>query len=571
MLEGENSKFPELKKYGRFLLENCLEDATAQNLSTSREVKLPLLSLFSHLNEEQLHQFNKGIIKEYFTHLASGNPLCKSRENIIKWREGTHPVIGKDSVQIADVNLLHHTRKKLLLDFIPCYTNDAGTVLAIAREIEILFAQLDQLAVQSYLDIRKEEEAIYTNELRESNKKLMEQVSIRKETEEKLAKTNAELEARVNERTRKLRNSEMQMRLITDSLPVLITYMDAEERYRFINKAYEDWFKLPRHSIYGKKLEDIIGADAYDKVKPTVKRVLSGETVYIETLLDYRSIGKKHVSVYYIPHIIQGKTEGYFALITDISEHKSAQERLLQTEGDLRKRNEELERINNDLDNFIYTASHDLKSPVVNLQGLTRIIRQKLSGELGPENMELLNMVDKSVNKLRNTISELTEIAKVQKDLEQDAEKVCFREIAEDVKEDINGMIAESGAIVSEEWLVPEIFYPRNNLRSILYNLLSNAVKYRSPDRQAKICISSFIEKGYIVLKVEDNGLGISLQQQPKLFSMFKRFHAHVEGTGIGLYIIKRIVENRGGQIKVESDPTSGSIFKVYLRKAGSE
>ena len=722
----QNFDFPCLNEYGNFLLEHCLEEGAVENLKIYKEVKLPLLDLFSHLDEEQLINLSRGLLHEFFNQLANGVAFEKTKEAIQKWKEGSHPLIPKGKVEVTDITLLFHTRKKLLLHFIPYFTKDVDKVLSIARELESFYYQIEQLAFHAYLDNRKEEFSTFTRELQQTNEKLKEQIAIRKateetlenernylhavlenisdgivacdehgilsyfnqatrefhgitekalpaeewsshyqlfrpdgktllskeevplykafsgeyvndtkmmiapetgkkrlvltkgqpilsshgkklgavavmhditelnqlqqqqkeiiqelnkknygleealiklkETEEQLANTNYELEARVEDRTNELRNSELQMRLITDALPVLISFMDAEEKYRFINKAYEEWFKLPRQEIYGKRPEEIIGPAAYEKVRPTVKRVLSGETIYLETKLDYKGAGKKHVSVHYIPHIVNKKVEGYFALITDISDHKSAQEKLLKTEADLRKRNEELERINNDLDNFIYTASHDLKSPVVNLQGLTSIIRKKLDKDAAFANTDLLDMVDKSVFKLKNTISELTEIAKVQKDLEQQAERVSFKEIAEDVKEDINGMIEESGAIIEEECLVPSILYPRNNLRSILYNLLNNAVKYRCPDRQPKISIKTYQENGYVVLRVEDNGLGISKKQQPKMFSMFKRFHSHVEGTGVGLYIIKRIVENRGGKIEVESEQNSGSVFKVYLR-----
>ncbi|AHM58729.1 integral membrane sensor signal transduction histidine kinase [Flammeovirgaceae bacterium 311] len=116
---------------------------------------------------------------------------------------------------------------------------------------------------------------------------------------------------------------------------------------------------------------------------------------------------------------------------------------------------------------------------------------------------------------------------------------------------------------------VDNIVYPRNNLWSIVYNLLSNAIKYRSPERPLVVRINTYREDDAVVLRVEDNGLGLSQHQQPKLFTMFKRFHSHVEGTGIGLYMIKRIIENRGGRIEFESEENKGTTFKVYLQPLG--
>ena len=239
---------------------------------------------------------------------------------------------------------------------------------------------------------------------------------------------------------------------------------------------------------------------------------------------------------------------------------------LLASERAFKDKNKELEKTNVDLDNFIYTASHDLKSPIVNLEGLINLLRKKLNKVTSFKDIQLLDMVELSIQKLKGTIADLTEITKVQKDLEEDAQQISFKEILEDVKDGIKTNITESGAIIEEDFKVSHIVYPRKNLRSIIYNLLSNAIKYRALERPLKINIQTYMENGSIVFSVEDNGLGISKDQQPKLFTMFKRLHTHVEGTGIGLYIIKRIIENRGGRIEVDSSLDEGTTFRTFFR-----
>nr|WP_246853552.1 ATP-binding protein [Rufibacter aurantiacus] len=99
-----------------------------------------------------------------------------------------------------------------------------------------------------------------------------------------------------------------------------------------------------------------------------------------------------------------------------------------------------------------------------------------------------------------------------------------------------------------------------------MYNFISNAIKYRSPQRTPLIRITSKKEGDFCVLTVEDNGLGIDASQQDKLFAMFQRLHDHVEGTGIGLYIVKKIIDNSGGKIEVESEKGKGSTFKVSFK-----
>jgi signal transduction histidine kinase len=103
------------------------------------------------------------------------------------------------------------------------------------------------------------------------------------------------------------------------------------------------------------------------------------------------------------------------------------------------------------------------------------------------------------------------------------------------------------------------------NLRSVVYNLLSNAIKYCAPDRPSSVRVHAAQTPQAIVLTVQDNGLGMSELQQRQLFGLFQRLHTHVEGTGVGLYISKRLIENAGGTITVQSQPNVGSTFTVTL------
>ncbi|MDO1445437.1 PAS domain S-box protein [Rhodocytophaga aerolata] len=363
-----------------------------------------------------------------------------------------------------------------------------------------------------------------------------------------------------------LKASEEQLRLITDALPVLITYVDKDLRYRFNNKAYEDWFGISRHDVYGKSVPEIIGWQAYDKVKESIRRVLNGEKFYFEAQLPYKGAGTRYVSVNYIPHIVAQQVQGYYALVTDISAHKEAQLALERAVAQTNQKNAALQQVNTDLDNFVYTASHDLRSPIANLQGLHAVLSKKLSDKLTQSEAELMDLVGKSVTKLNQTIKDLAEIVKVQKDMDGGSEQIVFAEILEDVGQDLSFLLSSKDVDLQTAFAVPAVPFIRKNLKSILYNLLSNAIKYQSPGRPCQIHIRTYEQEEYIILSVADNGLGISEKGKEKLFGMFKRFHTHVEGTGIGLYIVKRIVENSGGKIEVESKEGEGTTFRVYFK-----
>ncbi len=248
------------------------------------------------------------------------------------------------------------------------------------------------------------------------------------------------------------------------------------------------------------------------------------------------------------------------------------EERVLERTNELQEsqvlllaKNDELERTNVDLDNFVYRASHDLKAPISNIEGLTLLLQGQLEDRLEPDEKKLLDMIELSLNKLKTTIIDLTEISKVQKDQEFLEESISFDEIVKEVTDDLWQLIAEAGAEINTNFQVPNIMYAYTNLRSILYNLISNAIKYKHPDRLPEIYITSTLHDGRVVLSVTDNGLGISHADYDKIFTMFKRLHAHVEGSGIGLYITRRIVENCRGKITVESEPGLGTTFKVFF------
>jgi two-component system, sensor histidine kinase and response regulator len=244
---------------------------------------------------------------------------------------------------------------------------------------------------------------------------------------------------------------------------------------------------------------------------------------------------------------------------------KKRTEELYKKNTELELKNKELVKVNNDLDNFIYTASHDLKAPIANIEGLLTALFTEFN--LNDENyLKIKEMTIHTINKFKSTILDLTKISNVQKEHNDDIETIDFKELLEEVKQNIKDKIETSKATIIENLQVAEIKFSKKNIRSILYNLVSNAVKYSSPERLPIIHVSTEItEKNELLLKVSDNGLGMDPAYQHKLFGMFKRLHDHVEGSGIGLYIVKRIIENNGGRIEVKSALDEGTTFSIYF------
>jgi signal transduction histidine kinase len=241
---------------------------------------------------------------------------------------------------------------------------------------------------------------------------------------------------------------------------------------------------------------------------------------------------------------------------------------LRNTADELKQKNDQFAKINNDLDNFVYTASHDIKAPVNNIEGLLNSTFDEIEKECKPNEIMVGNkeMLNESIRKLKITLEDLANTGKDQL-LGKNISPVPFKEIVEEVKINLHKLIEEGKPIFTEDYQVPSIMFSRKNLRSILQNLISNAIKYCPPERAPIIKISTQVVDGFILLKVSDNGIGISEKDKPKVFEIYTRIHTEKEGTGVGLNIVARIVNNNGGKIIIDSQEGIGSTFYIYLKE----
>jgi PAS domain S-box-containing protein len=271
----------------------------------------------------------------------------------------------------------------------------------------------------------------------------------------------------------------------------------------------------------------------------------------------------------------QGCITGVAAVATEVSEQVAARQQVAQANEQLHASNAELDatnqrlmRTNADLDNFIYTASHDLKAPITNIEGLLTALQEQLPPEVrqAEQVQQLLHMMSGAVERFQKTIAHLTDISRLQQAHAQLAEEMNLAEVVEDVRLDLAPELAATQASLEIDVAsCPTVSFSPKNLRSIVYNLLSNALKYRAPDRPPVVQLRCHSSQQQVVLEVQDNGLGLDEAQQAQLFMMFQRLHSHVEGSGVGLYMVKKIVENAGGTIAVRSETGVGSTFVVTL------
>jgi PAS domain S-box-containing protein len=380
-----------------------------------------------------------------------------------------------------------------------------------------------------------------------------------------------------------LRRSEERHRLLVDAVKDYAIFMlDPQGHVASWNegakrlKGYTEREILGKHfSIFYPKEKRDVGFPDYELQQARLKGKFEDEGIRV------RKDGTTFYANVLITALYNTDHEliGFSKITRDLTERKQAEEILnninLNLEKRVKERTEELSatvaklnKINADLDNFIYTASHDLKAPVSNIEGLMGTLMDILTenGAMNEEVAAFIEMINTSVRRFQVTIKDLASINESQRSDVGDLVEIRFIEMVENVMASITHLIKESKAQISIETKDSDVLrFSKTHVRSIIYNLLTNALKYRSPERPLSINIKSYIRDNYYIIEVSDNGLGIKNENKEKIFQMFKRLHAHVEGSGIGLYIVRRIVDNSGGKIEVESEVNKGTTFKVYL------
>ncbi|SKC52884.1 sensor histidine kinase [Ohtaekwangia koreensis] len=248
-----------------------------------------------------------------------------------------------------------------------------------------------------------------------------------------------------------------------------------------------------------------------------------------------------------------------------LTQNESLTSELLEKNKDLTQTNTELIKHNNELRQFSYTVSHNLRGPVASLLGLIHLLEPTL---VKPEDSEILDHIRTSSERLDVIIKDLTKIIDIRHDIFKIRQKIDVEEEIDETFSIIQKEVKQSGISIIKNIETEYIYSVKPMMHSVLYNLINNAIKYRSAERSPVIEISSRENNQYYILQVQDNGLGIDLKRNKEnLFKLYKRFHFHTEGKGLGLYLVKLQVEALGGYITVDSEINRYTTFTVYLKK----
>lgn len=407
-----------------------------------------------------------------------------------------------------------------------------------------------------------------SRELTRANEDLQREISGHKATER-------QLDHMLNELVNQLRL----LQTLIDAIPNPIFYKDANGLYQGCNRALEECWGLSREEIVGKTIHDIFPSSIADVFSEADAEVFARrEPQTYETQIRYAD-GRNHAVIFYKATFndTRGNLAGLVGTIIDITPRKQ-----VETERD--RLMIELQNKNKELESIIYVASHDLRSPLINVQGFSRKLAKNCaeidqilssldlneiaSAQFHPIVREsipkALGFIIGSIEKMDNLLSGLLRLSRLGR-AAISYETLDIRAIMLKIEASLTYQIEAAGARIELGDLAPCVS-DAVQVNQVFSNLLDNAIKYRSPDRQPVIRVYSEICRDTIRYVVEDNGLGILPEHLEAIWEIFHRINSNdVPGEGLGLTMARRIIDRLGGAIAVESEPGIGSRFTVTL------
>ena len=374
--------------------------------------------------------------------------------------------------------------------------------------------------------------------------------------------------------TERKRAEEEQLRLldILENANDLVGMSDNEGRVLYLNQAGRRMVgRTDDEDLGGTSISDYHPARAAKQVFSKGFRAASRDGFWVaESALLHRNGREIPVSLVLVAHrSTDGTVERFSAIMRDLTERKRLEEDILLLNANLeervRLRTAELEAKNAELERFTYTVSHDLKSPLVTIQGFLRLVKEDIHAGHADRLEEDLQRIEKATRKMQQLLNELLELSRVGR-LLNPPEPVPLNEIVQEAMDRVTGAIASGGVRVEIASGLPIVMGDRIRIVEVVQNLIDNAVKFMGEQPDPKIEIGVRQECDESIFYVRDNGIGIEARHHEKVFGLFEQLDCQKEGTGIGLTLVKRIIEMQGGRIWVESKgPGHGSSFCFVL------
>ncbi len=358
----------------------------------------------------------------------------------------------------------------------------------------------------------------------------------------------------------KMKQSEANLNMIMDLIPQYIFAKDYHGRFVFANKSFAELCGLrPEDMVTRTMIETIPADNNVNKYLEQDRRIIDTGIQHIEPVVLFKDLnGNERVfHTTKVPYVLPGTNEKVvLGVAQDITEQRRTEKERANLLADMMQRNKDLEQ-------FSYITSHNLRSPVANIKGLTDLLNTE--GNTAEEVAVFVQELHVAAGKLDDVIKDLNQILQIKNNAAEHTELLRFDSVVSDVCLSISDQIKNEGVeIIVNFGKAPEINTIKSYLHSIFFNLISNSIRYRLPDRAAVIHIETYKTDDLLTVVYKDNGQGIDLEKWGNhVFGMYRKFHNNTEGKGMGLYMTKTHVETMGGRIYLESEVNKGVTFTI--------
>ncbi len=367
-----------------------------------------------------------------------------------------------------------------------------------------------------------------------------------------------ELKARVKANL-ELAQLRSKLTAVVTSMAEGFAVLDHHLRFTFTNARVLRLLGKEGAHVNGQLLENVVPTSVFKALKA---RIALSQKDELTRTFEFLEKGRNR----WLEVRIHPLAEGTAFLLTDITFRKKAKSSLEHTLEETASRNTALMKVNETLDNFVNIAAHDLKSPINNLKSLLELHQRESDPAMQRAS---ISRIETSVKKLDLTVTGLLSIVQFQAKGDRGTHEIKFEELFRELQEEFaEELQAQNGQLAADFYEAESIVYIEAYLVSIIRNVVQNALKYKSPTRPPIIHLHTERDHDTVLLRVSDNGIGIDLERYGHhLFKPFKRFTKAAEGNGLGLYLVKNMVERNGGSLEVESRLAQGTTLKIYLKE----